>query len=60
MQTTLNFEIDWNLIKSTHLLKENIRLNAENQKLNFRLRAYKGWGTKRIKNSVNKINLQSK
>ena len=47
MQTTLNFEIDWNLIKSTHLLKENIRLNAENQKLNFRLRAYKSWSTKR-------------
>ena len=60
MQTTLNFEIDWNLIKSTHILKENIRLNAENQKLNFRLRAYKGWRTKRVKNSVNKINLQSK
>ena len=43
----LQFEIDWNLIKSTHLLKENIRLNAEIEKLNF-------------KNSVNKINLQSK
>ena len=60
MQQRLTFEIDWNLIKSTHLLKENIRLNAENQKLNFRLRAYRGWSTKRVKNSVNKINLQSK
>ena len=43
----LQFEIDWNLIKSTHLLKENIRLNAEIEKLNFRLRAYRGWSTKR-------------
>ena len=60
MQQKLNFEIDWNLIKSTHILKENIRLNAEIEKLNFRLRAYKGWSTKRVKNSVNKINLQSK
>ena len=38
MQTTLNFEIDWNLIKSTHLLKENIRLNTEIEKLNLSLR----------------------
>ena len=48
----LQFEIDWNLIKSTHLLKENIRLNAEIEKLNFRLRAYKGWKTKRVNNKL--------
>ena len=59
MQTTLNF-VDWDAWRKAQILKERIRLNAENQKLNFRLRAYKGWRTKRVKNSVNKINLQSK
>ena len=59
MQIQLNF-VDWDAWRKAHLLKENIRLNAEIEKLNFRLRAYKGWTTKRVKNSVNKINLQSK
>ncbi len=46
MQIQLNF-VDWDAWRKAHLLKENIRLNAENQKLNFRLRAYRGWKTKR-------------
>ena len=60
MQTTLNFEIDWNLIKSTHLKVEIRNLESKLKQANLSLRAYKGWSTKRVKNSVNKINLQSK
>lgn len=54
MQTTLNFDIDWNLIKRTHLLAEIINLTKDSKKKdelikqqNLSLRAYRGWSTKR-------------
>lgn len=42
--------IDFEAIKRGDLLKENIRLKTEIEKLNIRLRAYKGWRTKINKN----------
>lgn len=58
MQTTLNFNRE--LIIYGHLQAE-IRLKDKIiKKQSLSLRAYKGWATKRVKNNVNKINLQIK
>ena len=47
MQTRLNFEIDWNLIKRVHLLAEINQLTNKVKEQNLSLRAFKGWATKR-------------
>lgn len=46
----LTFEIDWNQIKTGHLLADLNRAEKKITKLNNQLRAYRGWKTKRNKN----------
>ncbi len=51
-QYKLNFEIDWNLIKSTHLQVEIRNLESKLKQANLSLRAYRGWKTKRVNNKL--------
>ena len=43
----LNFNIDWDLIKRTHLIKEIDKLKETVKNQNLSLRAYRGRKTKR-------------
>ena len=47
MQTTINFDIDWNLIKFRHLQLELLRTETKLNKALNSVRTYKGWKKRR-------------